>query len=311
MSRCKTYGYWLRFLKDHRCLDSVTAAGDRLTESNLRAYIVHARERLAPQTVVTRLGHLSSTIAAMDPKADRSLLNLAINRLSSSVHPVRNKSQRLVPPTTLYALGQALMRDWQQRRAHDPRLNAMDYRDGLMIAYEALCPLRLENLAQMLIGQHLAFEGEEVWVRFAAREMKSKRALEFQFPAELRQHLQFYLSRVRPMLVKGTPDRNALWPSLHHTQMTEHGIYTRITQATQKALGRPVNPHMFRDAAATFIAEMAPEHAMLAAAVLQHRELETVLAHYIHGQQHLVLHRYHGAIHELIARVAAEPLFEE
>ena len=40
---------------------------------------------------------------------------------------------------------------------------------------------------------------------------------------------------------------------------------------TSRALGQPVNPHLFRDAAATFIAEMAPEHALLAAAVLQHR----------------------------------------
>ena len=141
--------------------------------------------------------------------------------------------------------------------------------------------------------------------------MKSKRALEFDFPAELRGSLDLYLSQVRPMLMKSAPSSDALWPSLHHTQMTEHGIYTRITQVTSKALGQPVNPHMFRDAAATFIAEMAPEHALLAAAVLQHRELETTLAHYIHGQQHLAAHKYHEAIGELIARVAAEPLLQE
>ena len=249
---------------------------------------------------------MNSAVRAMDPDADRTFLQLAISRLSKASHPVRNKTQRLVPTTTLYTLGQTLMAKWQERVAHDPRFNAMDYRDGFMIAFLALCPLRLENLAQMRIGQHLLFDGEMVRVAFSASEMKSKRALEFEFPANLRAQLDVYLSRMRPVLMKNAPPSDALWPSLHNRQMTEHGIYTRIVQVTEKALGHPVTPHMFRDAAATFIAEMAPEHALLAAAVLQHTKLQTTLDHYIHGQQHLAAHKYHGAIDELIASIASE-----
>jgi hypothetical protein len=52
---------------------------------------------------------------------------------------------------------------------------------------------------------------------------------------------------------------------------------------------------MFRDAAATFIAEMTPARAMMATAVLQHRQLETTMRSYIHGQQHLAAHTYHAA----------------
>ena len=181
-SVCKGYGYWLRYLKDYRKLECVTAVGDRLTEVNLRAYIMHIRDRLAPQTVVTRLMHLNSAISAMDPTADRSLLKLAISRLSISSHPVRNKSQRLVPTTTLYALGRTLMTEWRQRQAHDPRLNAMDYRDGLMIAFLALCPLRLENLAQMRIGRHLIFAGEVVRVAFTAGEDEEQAGAGVRFP---------------------------------------------------------------------------------------------------------------------------------
>ena len=299
----KAYGYWLRYLKNCRKLRRITKVGDRLTEANLRAYIGHIRAKLAPETVVTRLAHLNSAVRAMDPDADRTFLQLAISRLSKASHPVRNKTQRLAPTTTLYTLGQTLMAKWQERSAHDPRFNAMDYRDGFMIAFLALCPLRLENLAQMRIGQHLLFDGEMVRVAFMAREMKGKRALDFEFPANLRAQLDVYLSKMRPVLMKNAPASDALWPSLHNRQMTEHGIYTRIVQVTEKALGRPVTPHMFRDAAATFIAEMAPEHALLAAAVLQHTKLQTTLDHYIHGQQHLAAHKYHGAIDELIASI--------
>jgi hypothetical protein len=65
---------------------------------------------------------------------------------------------------------------------------------------------------------------------------------------------------------------------------------------------------MFRDAAATFITELTPECAMMAAAVLQHADLETTMKYYVHGQQHLAARKYHDAIDEMIARAEAEPL---
>jgi len=65
---------------------------------------------------------------------------------------------------------------------------------------------------------------------------------------------------------------------------------------------------MFRDAAATFITELAPEHAMMAARVLQHASLDVTMRHYVHGQQHLAALKYHAAIDEIITRVAAETI---
>jgi integrase len=84
--------------------------------------------------------------------------------------------------------------------------------------------------------------------------------------------------------------------------MTPHGIYTRITQVTAQHLGVAISPHLFRDAAATFIAELAPENARMAAAVLQHRSFETTSRHYIHGQQHLAAKKYSDAIASLVAK---------
>ena len=202
------------------------------------------------------------------------------------------------------------MAAWQARPAHDPRLNAMDYRNGLMMALLALCPLRLENLAAIVIGQHFTLDLERPRLVFTAEEMKGKRPLEFDVPAVLQARLAFYLSDIHPLLYRGLQRGAPLWPSLHtgKPQMSEHGIYTRITQVTEKHLGYPVTPHMFRDAAATFITELAPEHAMMAAAILQHASLDVTMRHYVHGEQHLAARKYHAAIDEMIARVAAEPI---
>ena len=155
-------------------------------------------------------------------------------------------------PVALLQLGQKLMAEWQARAAHDPRLNAMDYRDGLMIAFLALCPLRVANLAAMQIGKHLSYAAERPRVAFEASEMKGRCALEFDFPAELEAALALP-PHVHRMLCGGAQLGAPLWPSLHKgkRQMTAHGIYTRITHITAAHLGHPVTPHMFRDAAAT------------------------------------------------------------
>ena len=160
----------------------------------------------------------------------------------------------------------------------------------------------------MQIGNHLDLAAGRPRVSFEAAEMKGKQALEFDFPAELEGALAFYLRHVHPMLWDGAQLGAPLWPSLHKgkRQMTAHGIYTRITHITAVHLGHPVTPHMFRDAAATFIAEMTPERAMMAAAVLQHRQLETTMRCYVHGQQHLAARNYHAAIDDLVARAARE-----
>jgi integrase/recombinase XerD len=203
----------------------------------------------------------------------------------------------------LFDLGMKLMAEWQSRKGHDPRLNAMDYRDGLMIAFLALCPIRVANLAAMRIGRHLLFDSGAPRVRFEAAEMKGRRALEFNFPATLLERLEFYLERVHPKLFAGPLDAPPLWPSLarRQPQMTPHGIYKRLTSVTQKHLSTVLSPHLFRDAAATFIAELAPEHARMAAAVLQHRSFGTTTRHYVHGQQHLAARKYQLAVADIVA----------
>ena len=308
----KAYGAWLRYLQDANRLSQAETVGHRLTECNLRDYIATLRRRVAPQTVVTQLRSLSQAIRAMEPSANRDLLKFAISRLQKSAMASRNKGAQLRSPTDLLVLGQHLMTTWQRRKAHDKRLNAMDYRDGLMIALLALCPVRLENLAQMRIGQHLTFGQGLVRVAFDPHEMKGGKPLEFDFPDVLQERLVTYLQDIYPLLRPGAQLDAPLWPSLRRTQMSAQAIYYRISEVTERHFGYAITPHMFRDAAASFIAEMTPERALMAAAVLQHRTFETTRRHYIHGQQHLAAKRYHAAIANLIVRSqsASEEGFE-
>ena len=299
----KAYGNWLRFLRDTGQLTQAKAVRERPNEKTLRSYIAALRARVSPQTVLTQIRYLGQAILAMDPGADRSLLNLAISRLSAVAVPTRNKTDQLVSPIVLLDLGKQLMAGWQEREAHDPRLNAMDFRDGFIIALLALCPIRLGNLAQLRIGEHLVWFGSAPRIQFKAHETKGGKAIDVAFPSELLGDLDFYLENVHPRLAKKPETRTALWPSLHNRALSEHGIYTMISNVSEAKLGRRITPHMFRDAAATFIAGMAPEQALMAASLLQHRSFDTTTKHYIHGQQHKASRQYQEAIDAMIERV--------
>jgi integrase/recombinase XerD len=66
--------------------------------------------------------------------------------------------------------------------------------------------------------------------------------------------------------------------------MTEMAIYDRIRAHTQKAFGRAINPHLFRDAAATTLAIADPEHVRVAAPLLGHRTFMTTERYYQQAQ---------------------------
>jgi integrase len=58
------------------------------------------------------------------------------------------------------------------------------------------------------------------------------------------------------------------------------GLYVMITQRTGTAFGRPLNPHLFRDAAATSLAVDDPDNVRVATTLLGHGSLNTTAKHY-------------------------------
>jgi integrase/recombinase XerD len=62
--------------------------------------------------------------------------------------------------------------------------------------------------------------------------------------------------------------------------MTDNGIYDRIVARTHEGLGQAINPHLFRDAAATSIAIDDPAHIGIASRLLGHRSGSTTERYY-------------------------------
>jgi integrase len=70
-------------------------------------------------------------------------------------------------------------------------------------------------------------------------------------------------------------------------RVSPHSLWYERTRA---AFGRPINPHLFRDAAATTTAIHDPLHVRLVAPLLGHRTFSTTERHYMHAQS-LEAHR--------------------
>ena len=81
-----------------------------------------------------------------------------------------------------------------------------------------------------------------------------------------------------------------LWISSHGSPLTEMALFDIVTKRTKAAFGRAINPHLFRDAAATTVAIHDPASVRIAAPLLGHRTFSTTERHYIQAKS-LQAHR--------------------
>ena len=259
-------------------MDDAGAGLDSLQGARLRQFIDVLKASLAPLTVRSYVTNLLTAAEAMAPERSFADLRNATRSLWRWAKPA-DKRTRLVPAGELSALGYDLMAEADRRKLGSRP--ATLHQDGLMIALLAARPLRRRNLASIELGRHLERQGEEYWLSFPAQEMKNRRALEFPLPRNLAVPLERHLVVYRPLLLLKARGRwrrdggEALWISAHGGPLGAKQVHERIVARTQARFGHPVNPHMFRDAAATSIAIEDPAHVGIVAAILGHANPQT------------------------------------
>lgn len=193
----------------------------------------------------------------------------------------------MVGPDRLLSHGLRLMADAEQHST--PRLAAMACRDGLIIALLALVPLRRGNLLSLAMGTCLIKNADQWTILITSKKSKNHDTLEYALPEMLVPHLQAYLKVHRPVLTKQVNrwkanTGNHLWVSSHGSPMTEMAIYDAIAKRTKAAFGTAINPHLFRDEAATALAIHDPAHVRSAAPLLGLRQLSTTERYYQQAQ---------------------------
>src|SRR3569832_1544377 len=276
------YGRWLGFLASKGKLSKRSGPAARATQSLVLQYITETKAGVAPRTVVSNLVGLKVILMAMAPYADWRWLQDHCNRLNRWAKPQRDKLSKMLPSEEIYSTSIKELRRLAttdfRRREH-----IIGYRDTLMLALMTARPLRLKNFAALRIGTSLVTEDHHWLLRIPKAEVKNKQRLEYSLPATILPFLELYLAKVRPILAR-EDSCDALWLNWTGGPLSYHGIYCCFIRRTEKLFGKPINPHLFRDCAATTLAIDSIASAHSARSLLGHAQIHTTSKYYIQAR---------------------------
>jgi integrase/recombinase XerD len=301
----KGYGRWLTYVRREHPTRWSKSPAARITPPHVKAYVEHLGSLSnSTATILSRLHELHDAAKVMGPDQDWSFINKIAAKVRSGHRPARDKLN-LKLSDALLDLGLDLI---DKATSSTGLRAAILYRDGLVIALLALVPLRRRNLAGLRLGKNLIELNGSWLISLPAEETKTRAPLELDFPELLTQPLATYLQIHRPLLASlqgrwSKPVGDALWVSKDGSPMTQMAIYDRIRARTKEAFGTAINPHLFRDAAATTMAIADPEHVRISAPLLGHRSFTTTERYY----QQATGYEAQRAYHRVVLRKSQQP----
>jgi integrase/recombinase XerD len=292
------YGIWLRWCV-HNGVSLTPTIDARVTPEHVRDFIAHLELRISTVTLHSNLARLCQAMTVLCPASDWHWLKRIVNRLERLKVPITDKASRVQDSGALLALGHSLMASATQPSEKLPRKTrlhaAIQYRDGLMLALLATRPLRRTNFAGIRLEDHLYKVDQTWWLRFNAGETKQGRLIEQPIPTRLHSVLDTYLDTYR-LCFPGAARHTHLWASAKGGPLTSEGFYQAIIKRTRHEFGKPVNPHLFRDCAATTIARHTPEQVSIASQILGHSKLATSERHYNQADSASASRQYQSAL---------------
>ena len=282
----KGYGRFMTYLHHHDRDALKLQPEERITKDRVKAYVAHLQEiGNSTQTLLGRLQELLEVAKVMAPDKDWSFINDRSSRVRAHHKPMRNK-KGIKLTDELLTLGVKLM---DKANAYEGLEAAILYRDGLMIAFLALVPVRRRNLADLILNENLVAIDGGWLVLYDETETKTQEPHEVLLPEILNEPLNTYLSIHRPHLLaregRWTSDpKGAVWISKDGSAMTQMAIYDRVRARTKDEFGKAMSIHAFRYAAATTLAIEDPKNVRIAAPLLGHRTFSTTETYYQQAQ---------------------------
>jgi hypothetical protein len=204
-------------------LDYVTRTQQGLTQQDpagfvvstiIEGYVAELRARVGSVTLYGNIYKLRRTAELLAPGKDFTWLREIEQDLEWDMRPA-SKADRIVDSDRIVRAGIELMREAEENPRLSKYRRARQYRNGLMIAFLALLPLRLKNFSSLKIGMEVVQVGTSWHVVIPASETKSRRAEERRIPKLLVPFLARYMEVHRLIL---QPRSNGLWISTARPQ---------------------------------------------------------------------------------------------
>jgi integrase len=274
----RRYGYLLDYCHHRSVLDSGMPAGSHVTPETVEPFLAELKARVGSVTVAQTMRKIRRAAELINPALDLEWLREIEKGLEYEAIP-RAKYHRLVDADRIVAGGIGEMDDVlavQEPNWHE----ALRYRNGLMIALCATCPIRLKNITQLRVGVNF-LDCEDHWlISLPAEDTKERRLDERRIPGFLKPYIDHWMQMKEDLLPSSG---NALWASRYGGGVGYAQIEKLITETTRKLYGKPVNPHLLRDCAVHFVAIHAGDQMGIASGVLNHTDPRTTEKHYNKG----------------------------
>jgi integrase/recombinase XerD len=272
----RRYGLFLEFLVRTGRLTLETSASRLINLENVTSFIADLKSRVSSVSVHGAIAKLRRMGELLDPQWDSAWLRDIEQGLAWDMRPAA-KFHRIVDSDRIVEAGQRLMQKAEDSPQLPPRRRAMLYRNGQMIALLALCPIRLKNFAALELGTSLRKIGDRWVIALAACDTKSGRIDERLVPEDLCPALDRYLGAHRNPAREG---ESMLWIGRTGKPLAYGSVERSITETARSELGIAINPHLFRDCAASTAYRLAGNVPGLAAALLQHTDSRVTERHY-------------------------------
>jgi integrase len=251
----------------------------RLRPECIKRFAKHLGMTCSSGSVATGVEAVYNAARVMMPDLDLGWLKEIKSRLHRAVPP-KGETRPAITSLHLLKLGQELMDEVQPELVKKLRLaDAVQYRDGLMIAVTAFVPLRRKNLAALDMIQHLQLDDAAPAVVISRVETKTGTPIAFEIPPLLLPYLRDYCRFVRPR-ISSDGSCTALWVSRNGRELSYAAIGALFARHSAQRLGLHLRPHDVRAAAATTWGVFAPEQIGVAQELLAHQDIRTTTVHY-------------------------------
>ena len=280
----KRYGRWLEYLYQVHPETISERPAWRATPERVRDWCA-SLEHIAPPTRLTYVNGALQVLREAEPENDWRLQCRLLKSLTREVRrwDSPRKIGRIFPGPVLLEAACDLAGP-TAAAANTPLNAALMRRNGTMIALFTLAPIRLRSFSELTLGRSVLVTQKQITLVLSGDMTKNHLPWEVLAPPALETLLREYIHEVRPWLMRNLErPHDALWVGRMGEPYSYRTIANTIPAATCRQLGVPVSPHLFRDAAATTIAQMAPENVLSIAPILGHSSSGIVERHYNHA----------------------------
>ena len=234
---------------------------------------------MSERTVYDHVKDLFLIYSAMSPDVDWSWLHKLVKALRASAGLWTLKPRKKTTAQQIYDWGFKRMASVDAEEGDVDLDRAICFRDGLMLAFLITLPLRVRAFTALEIGKHLGWTGTEFSLSLNREIMKDNKDREFALPADFNEPMNLYLHTYRPILLNGA-ESNHLWISGRGVPLLIDSFYGHLADLSAREFGEHLNPHAFREIAATSIATYAPEVTGIIKDLLGHATMTMSEKHY-------------------------------